>query len=72
MMMESFYGLILIIWKWLLMLQISILNGVSICFSKNLSIGIIPSYLDEQSPEFYRISLDIAEYLNILLQKFND
>jgi hypothetical protein len=36
---------------------------------ENLSIGMIPSYLDGQSPESYYKSLAIAERLNILLQK---
>jgi hypothetical protein len=39
------------------------------CFSKNLSIDITPSYFDEQSPECYRISLDVAKFLTILLEK---
>jgi hypothetical protein len=68
-MMESFHKLTPIVWKYLLVLQISILNRIWICFSGNLSTGIIPSYLDKESAELYGRSLGIAEHLNILLQK---
>jgi hypothetical protein len=52
-----------------LVLQIGILNSSWIFSSRTLSMGIIPSYLDEQSPESYPKPLDVAEYFNTLLQK---